>query len=267
MILSYFDYYTRIVIVVLFRLIIDELYCAPKIFVLLTFLHTIPCYVMLCDDTYRCFKHHLNNIFRDHPEIKLCPAATIATLLNHVFGSVMSSSVVVPSVAHVEVEDTHKVAIDKKKKKKGKGSAEHSEVRHKEEVPSTAAVPECANAGGLKEECIQRLHSLAKSRFCMPVFALMFPAPAPATAPVPVTAPAETGDASTAASTVTPATPAPVTATAPAVDSVPVTQPFLSDRISRITLLRRICQVSVNTSLLIITSCRFTFQCSSLHII
>ena len=158
----------------------------------------------------------------------------------------MSSSAVVPSVVHVEVEDTHKVAIDKKKKKKGKGSAEHSELRHKEEVPSITAVPECANAGGIKEECIQRLHSLAKSRFCMPVFALMFPTPAPA--PVPVPNPAETGDASTPASTATTATastPAPATATVPAVDSVPVSQPFLSDRISRITLLRRICQVSV----------------------
>lgn len=197
----------------------------------------------------------MNNTFRDHPEIKLCPAATIATLLNHVFGSVVSSSAVVPSVAHVEVEDTHKVAIDKKKKKKGKGSADHNEVRHKEEVPSTTAVPECANAGGVKEECIQRLHSLAKSRFCMPVFALMFPAPAPA----PVPTPADTVDASTPASTT--ATPAPPTATAPAVESVPVSQPFLSDRISRITLLRRICQVSMNTSLYIITSYRYIFHC------
>ena len=147
-----------------------------------------------------------------------------------------------PSVAHVEVEDTHKAAIDKKKKKRGKGSAEHSEVRHKEEIPSTTAVPECANAGGVKEECIQRLHSLAKSRFCMPVFALMFPTPAP----VPVPTPAETGDASTSASAPAPAAAtAPATATVPAVDSVPVSQPFLSDRISRITLLRRICQVRI----------------------
>jgi hypothetical protein len=235
------------------RLNIYQSSCTPNLFFPIPY-HAVLYYAILRDVTwYRCFKHHLNNTFRDHPEIKLCPAATIATLLNHVFGSVVSSSVVVPSVAHVEVEDTHKVAIDKKKKKKGKGSAEHSEVRHKEEVPSTTAVPECANAGGLKEECIQRLHSLAKSRFCMPVFALMFPAPAP----VPVPTSAETDDASTTAST-----PAPATATVPPAESVPVSQPFLSDRISRITLLRRICQVR-NTSLLINTSYRFIFHCLS----
>jgi hypothetical protein len=177
----------------------------------------------------------------------------------------VTSSVVTPSAAHVEVEDTHKVAIDKKKKKKGKGSAEHSEVRHKEEVPSITAVPECANAGGQKEECIQRLHSLAKSRFCMPVFALMFPAPAPV--PAPVTAPAETGDASTTA-TATPATaPATATATEPAEESVPVTQPFLSYRVSRITLLRRICQVRVNTLLHINTPCCYTHHCISYPLI
>ena len=176
----------------------------------------------------------------------MCPAATIATLLNHVLGSVVAPCVV-ESVAHVEVEEAPKAVIDKKKKKKSKALTESIEVRVRDDAPSSAAVPECPNAGGDKEKCIQQLHSLARSRFCMPTFALMFPQPSPTS--VPVSVPASDATEATAADVSTPvaaSTPsAPAVATAVSIEvSEPATQPFLSDRISRITLLRRICQVS-----------------------
>ena len=213
----------------------------------------------------RCFKHHLNNTFRKNPEIKLCPAATIATLLNHVFGSEIVISAANESVTHVEVEDASKVVVDKKKKKKNKVVTDSIGVTPKEEAPSSAVVPECPNAAGNKDQCIQLLYSLAKTRFCMPKFALMFPLPAAVPVPLPVPDAAPDAAATTVADTATPATAttttvAPATATAPGSESAtapdvsiednkPVKEPFLSDRISRITLLRRICQVRAHSSL------------------
>ena len=212
----------------------------------------------------------MNNTFRKNPEIKLCPAATIATLLNHVFGSEVVISAANESVTHVEVEEASRVVVDKKKKKKNKVVTDSIGVTPKEEAPSSAVVPECPNAAGNKDQCIQLLYSLAKTRFCMPKFALMFPLPAAVPVPVPVAAPdaaattvADAATPANATATTTTVTPsAPATATAPASESAtgtapdvsiednkPVKEPFLSYRISRITLLRRICQVRTGMSL------------------
>ena len=151
----------------------------------------------------RCFKHFLNVTFRSYPEIRQCYASTIASLLNFVFGK--STTNIVPAIQ----SETEVIVIrngDSKKKKKNKNK--NSNIIQEDSLASSV-VPESSNVSGNKEDCLESLQKLAKSRFCLESFALMFQEPSSA------------ADSS-------------------------VGKQVLSDRISPLTLLRRICQVRNN---------------------
>ena len=159
----------------------------------------------------RCFKHHLNSVFRSHEEIKQCPANTIASMLNHVLGT--------PSEQILQVIEIDEIAVkngDKKKKKKSKGSFILSE-----EHTATSFVPVAPDASGSRESCLNSLQALARSRFCLAKFSLMFLK----------TAKVETDPA-----------------TDSNLEKKKDISSALDERISRSTLLRRICQVQ-NTEL------------------
>jgi hypothetical protein len=179
---------------------------------------------------YRCFKHHLNSTFRSNPEIKQCPAPTIATLLNHVLGGSAPAAAVGVPRAHVEVEEVvpKSSAEVKKKKKKSKSAAEGSA----DILSKSTSIPDSPDAGGEKAFCLEQLHSIAKSRFCLKNFALMaFTSPDPAS--VSTTIALDSGSA----------IPTDVGAAAKATEP-PTPTPFLNERISKLTLLRRLCQVT-----------------------
>ena len=159
----------------------------------------------------RCVKHHLNGLFRSNHEIKQCFAPTIASLLNFLFGSVTASNEVRQSTK-TEIETIVVSNGDSKKKKKNKNK---SNVIVVEDSIASSSVPDVPNACGSRTEFLESLQKLAKSKFCLQSFALMF-------------LDEKLLNGSLAAS--------------PEKSEVPVVV-VLSERISRLTLLRRICQV------------------------
>lgn len=179
---------------------------------------------------YRCFKHHLNSTFRSNPEIKQCPAPTIATLLNHVLGGSAPAGAVGAPRADVEVEEVvPKSSVEvKKKKKKSKPAAEGSS----DILSKSTSIPENPDAGGERAHCLEQLHSLAKSRFCLKNFALMAFTPPDLTTFTSTTTALDSGSAIPAEIGAPDKTAEPPTST-----------PFLNERISKLTLLRRLCQV------------------------
>ena len=184
---------------------------------------------------HRCFKHHLNSTFRSNPEIKQCPAPTIATLLNHVLGgSAPAGSQELPR-ADGEVEEVvPKSSVEvKKKKKKGKSAAEGSS----DILARSTAIPDSPDAGGERAFCLQQLHSLAKSRFCLKNFALMAFSPPDGPAGTSASSSTATGSGSAIPGEIEGATKN---------DSPSTLTPFLNERISKLTLLRRLCQVRQN---------------------
>lgn len=179
---------------------------------------------------YRCFKHHVNSTFRSNPEIKQCPAPTIATLLNHILGGSAPAATVGTLRTDVEVEEiVPKSSVEvKKKKKKSKTVVEGSA----DILTKSSSIPDSPDAGGERAFCLEQLHSLAKSRFCLKNFALMAFTPPDLVATTAATTASDSGSA----------VPAVVNAAVKATEpSTPI--PFLNERISKLTLLRRLCQV------------------------
>jgi tetratricopeptide (TPR) repeat protein len=177
----------------------------------------------------RCFKHFLNEIFRSHQEIKHCPARTIATILNHMLGSAVTDLSGATGVPVVVVNTD----LEKHKKKKNKGSKETSNGIT-DDVSGSVNVPETPDAGGSRKDCFEKLQSIAATRFCHEDFALI-----------------SFGTSVAAASEVTPTDASPSDLAAAAVKSLTLESttsskdvPLLGDRVSRMTLLRRICQVA-----------------------
>jgi hypothetical protein len=117
----------------------------------------------------RCFKHHLNELFQAHQEIKQQPARTIATLMNHLLGTYpkghydpLESLVNLNNYLNPnEVRVNGSVANASKNKKKNKNKNVMSD-----DYITCASVPQAPDWGGERNEFIRELQSIATSRFC-----------------------------------------------------------------------------------------------------
>ena len=150
----------------------------------------------------RCFKHFLNLTFRNYPEIRQCYASTIASLLNYIFGTFTTN--IIPAIK----SETEIIIVkngDTKKKKKNKNK--NNNIIEADSLASSV-VPESSNVSGSREDCLESIQKLSKSKFCLESFSLLFPEPSSVAA-----------------------------------EDSSVRKQVLSDRISPLTLLRRICQV------------------------
>ena len=125
----------------------------------------------------RCFKHHLNRLYRENKDIRQSPSPTIATLLNHILGqSVTSTSTATTITPHnlsaensvhtntnISVSgerkrnDTEKDNLSKLKKKKIK----HCHLSE----DCSISIPELCDAGGSRGDCIGALGAFAATRF------------------------------------------------------------------------------------------------------
>lgn len=125
----------------------------------------------------RCFKHHLNRLYRENKDIRQSPSPTIATLLNHILGrsvtSTSTSTTTTPRTLSAEngvhtntnasisgdrkSNDTEKDNISKLKKKKLK----HCHLSE----DCSISIPELCDAGGSRGDCIRALGAFAATRF------------------------------------------------------------------------------------------------------
>ena len=122
--------------------------------------------------------------FRAYPEVKLCPAPTIATLLNHLFASSSptsedrkerSESVISNgtdgNMTASEAVGQHGGTSPSRKKKKKKGGSDH----HQDEFSMTQSttVPDMPNVAGPPEDMFKEIQSLALRKFALKEFSLI----------------------------------------------------------------------------------------------
>ena len=212
----------------------------------------------------RCFKHHLNSLYRENKDIRQSPSPTIATLLNHILGqsvtstSTSTSTTITPHTLSIESglhtntsasgdrkgNDTDKDNSSKLKKKKVK----HCHLSE----DCSISIPELCDAGGSRGDCIRALGAFAASRFGLLQPALInFKAVNDNNLEV-IAEKKEVVVEKEGVAVEKEGTPTEKAEGEKDKDSVTVAAeekkqsslPFLNDRITRLTLLRRLCQIA-----------------------
>lgn len=127
----------------------------------------------------RCFKHHLNRLYRENKDIRQSPSPTIATLLNHILGqsvtstATSTSSTITPHTLSFE-NGTHtntnaSVSGDRKRNDTDKDNSsklKKKKIKHCHlSEDCSISIPELCDAGGSRGDCIRALGAFAATRF------------------------------------------------------------------------------------------------------
>jgi Translation initiation factor eIF3 subunit 135 len=125
----------------------------------------------------RCFKHHLNRLYRENKDIRQSPSPTIATLLNHILGqsvtSTSTATTTTPQTLSAEngVHTNTNISASSDRKRNDTEKDNTSKLKKKKikncqlSEDCSISIPELCDAGGSRGDCIRALGVFAATRF------------------------------------------------------------------------------------------------------